>query len=520
MAKKGKTKRTIVEYPYSYVHWSLDNGDSLSKKYEGIAKQFIANADNLDLSKKISNLYAKRMDISQNQAETVLGFASLSDSQTFNNLIQTAFSALNAKGLSDFGLKKQNKQILDSKGNNAIEEKNNVIKICDDMQRYFEYLEQTFLRMEAFFSNTKGLDAYLIALQQSLNRVNSPGVQELIAKISSGSVTGVLDRNRMEVLNGAQRSMYESLVGKLRPAADNVINTSKQSGRGVNMMTSVKTLMKEKNITFEKALTAITTPINILTGLIYEILVQDILNIGIKNQVDKAILSVGNIRSTGTKQSNSSTEFRIGTSDIMVDIGMNTAKGIISIPTGISIKKSASSHDDYLDINVKSSSLGKLMRVAKTNDLVSQNEEDAIYNILANHLKHKDDGFSYSFSGNIVQLLQSLYYRFLIPALSGSLTKDDFATILVVNNKVFSIYDILQPKNRHFLENLTSVKTSANGLVNQQTWFKGKHQWVQSEKYGGRSARNAGLERSNQLIGAGGWADSWRLNLSLRGKLL
>lgn len=517
MAKK---KRTIVEYPHSYVHWSLDSGDSLSKRYEGVTRKFMAKADDMDLTERMTNLYAKTMNINKEQAEMVLGFASSAEAQTFNSLIQTAFSALNAKGAGDFGLTKQNGIYYDSKGNNAVEEKNNTIRICNEMQKYLEYLEQTFLRMEAFFSDSKGLDAYLVALKQSLGGVNTPGAQEIISKISSGKVTGVLDRDRTEVLNESQKMLYENLVGRLRPAAEGVINATKRSGRSVNMVNSVKGLMKERNTTFENALLAITTPINILTGLINEILVQDILSVGIKKKLDNALLSIDNVRSTGTQKSNSSTEFRIATSDIMVDVGLNSAKGVISVPAGISIKKSASSHDDYLDIKVKNSSLGKLMRVAMANNLIDKDEEEAIYNILANHAKQKDDGFNYTFSGNISQLLKSLYYRFLLPALSGSLTKDDFATILVVNDKVFSVYDILKPKNRHFLENLTSIKTSTNGLVNQQTWFKGKHQWVQSEKYGGTSARYAGLERSNQLIGAGGWADSWRLNLSLRGKLM
>ena len=73
----------------------------------------------------------------------------------------------------------------------------------------------------------------------------------------------------------------------------------------------------------------------------------------------------------------------------------------------------------------------------------------AFYNIIGNHRRHATKsgkggggGAVYDFK-NINQYYNALNKIMLIPALAGSLTKEDLSTLFMINNKVYSIVDII-----------------------------------------------------------------------------
>ena len=531
---KSDTKGPIIkkegaEYSDIYIHWYLNDRRRLGQKYSAIANSFIKNLNSQKLIKAYSKTVKNAFDIpNQEILNEVIGFKNNATTQKFQEAINTAFQLVDTQTAKDFGLTKKGDNWVKADGKSALQiNQNQITKISKEMLQFFDMLETSMRHIEMVFSSEeKDITAYYQFLTQKLQVVNPNMAKDL--QTNRGKYSAVLTRKRIESLNSRHQNMYNNLM--------EISQQAKKMKGGLKSYINTTLADPNNTKTFKEIMNTIVTSITFLRGLVLESLEIDILSIeNIRSMIDEQVMSglkyspngiIKNIISSGGNQSRSSMAFSQSTSDGTIFIDYLNKKGqvVVSVPAGMSIKKSASSTNNYIDVAIKSSSFGKLMRLTRTAGIINKRQEEAIYNILANHGKTKtgdisDDTFVYS---RMTPLLNAIHDSFLVAGLAGSLTKEDLTTIVVINNKVYSVLELLANSGAGS-NGQSSVKNMKMKLVDdtttQQKWAASRHKFIYDADNPYSLSRKAALQRSNLWNGPGGILDSWRVQLHYRGKV-
>lgn len=183
----------------------------------------------------------------------------------------------------------------------------------------------------------------------------------------------------------------------------------------------------------------ILRPIQTLTGVCSEYQV--------KYELEKVLGSLEkSIQSTGCKVSRVGDEqgatggFRVGTSDISITLGEGGNMNF-SVPNlGMSLKRMSKNLNaaDKVNIQLKNTTYGALFSELDPSVVTS------FYTIYANTrpvLGNAKQGVIPS--GTLTQAYNHMKQLALVPALIGNASSDDLVCILAINNKAFTIFDLL-----------------------------------------------------------------------------
>lgn len=240
-------------------------------------------------------------------------------------------------------------------------------------------------------------------------------------------------------------------------------------------------------------------------GELYEMLIADIANMLIENNLLPSIpgLKAEFVGQKGFSGEGRNQNFSKYTTDLKLNFD-------VAIPTSISIKRSKASYLskdlEGLHLKGKDMSFRTMLNVlnSRSAGLFDKQQEGALYNILANHRnaagkqgRGGGGGAKYVY-GNINQYYNALNKAMLIPAIAGSLRKEDLATLFLVNEKVYSIIDILAHANS------AQIYGGFSGVNNKkQQSIRAQHRWVKSKEKGKGPYDNdkiAAKERSDNII--------------------
>ena len=260
---------------------------------------------------------------------------------------------------------------------------------------------------------------------------------------------------------------------------------------------------------------------NISAGFISEYLIANLLNEKFENKLV--------FKQSGTQKVKDG--YQVGTSDISVKFAKEQGSVDFTLP-GISIKRTGRIVDGNKQIiHLKSSTVGQLI---KQGDL-EQSGFDlyAFYNAYANYhrpafsigedgtLSKDPDNMSNFKIKNIASLYRGFYLASLGTALTGSLTSGgDFAGYLIINDKVYSMIDILskiiEDKGDTNVFALTDSSHSITNLNTKQKEIADKHSELFKPFEKDKTPDQLKKERSQGIIQA---INSLSLNLNLQLKL-
>lgn len=313
-----------------------------------------------------------------------------------------------------------------------------------------------------------------------------------------------ISSSQYQNLSNAFKGQYRGLIAKLSSMQDIDI-----------------TSLTTADPNFSSILASLTARTNRLVGIISEFIIaaqfEDIVV-----DLEKSLNGIPNITASLTRTGDEGSKaFRIGTKDLSIDI---TEKGGIASmqwpSAGISLKRTKIKDSGVAnkEIHLKSSNVGAMLNAIQGN-IMTQYRINAFYNLYADYKRPwggKKPQPEADESDNIDQAtMQSMYgilhLAFVSAALAGSMTEEDFSFVFVVNNKKYSIVDMLK--------NLTAedINSNTGAIV-----FKGKNlQKMQptiakthiTNSYIRKPSEEQQLKRSNKTISA---INRISINMSLK----
>lgn len=199
----------------------------------------------------------------------------------------------------------------------------------------------------------------------------------------------------------------------------------------------------------------IAKTVNTVGGFISEYAIANLANLNLGKNINNIsqngffkiqVLHSG-IQSSSNKNKSG---YRVQTSDLSIVITDTKGEIQLKLP-GISLKRTSSgsqSSNRTYNIHVKSSSIGKLI----ANAGLGQNSAfdlNTFYNYYANnkrttHRFGENNETVVNKVTHINQMYKAFYSAILLTAIAGSLTVDDFAYFLVINDKIFTAEEIIQ----------------------------------------------------------------------------
>ena len=314
---------------------------------------------------------------------------------------------------------------------------------------------------------------------------------------ASSDLAGILDKlgdeKSLSILTKAKENLAEKEFKQLKNEEkeiqsyiDELNKITASYGKGGEL-----TKTKEQNmISYVRSLFTAQAR---MAGNLMELIFTDVSNALIEAKLIKNI-NFPNLKvlHTGDKVSAGSgnTAFAKYTTDSKIKLDIN-------IPDiNISIKRYKDFNGSKLpNVKLKSANLKSMLNIVQNQTkLFDDKQRGAFYNIMANHGRHVTKnakggggGSIYDFEG-INQYFDKLKKVMLIPAIAGSLTKEDLSTLFLINNKVYSIVDILS----HIDEaSITSNLSSINKTV------RAGHRWI-----GAENDKSAAEKRSDNVINA------------------
>lgn len=171
------------------------------------------------------------------------------------------------------------------------------------------------------------------------------------------------------------------------------------------------------------------------------------------------------VRLTGTEKG---AIYQSKTSDYQMNFFLSAPQ------VGVSVKRTSHYNAKNIFAKVKTASLSSLLTAA---GVKSGNFTNNLYTVLAHHGREKmyqyeqsqgqgeevpSIAWSYNNFGTIIK---SLHQIFLLTSLAGELNSGDFAAFMVINNKVFSIYDVFEQAGAM---NKTSTASLSSNIAAKQ----------------------------------------------------
>lgn len=462
-----------------YVHWYLG-----SKTKKATTNQKKSNYDVRIYearAKKIENISMQKLAKAYKRViKSSYGFKNLQDSEkflsyidkllsgnTFQSAVDDAFNIVNQVAPS---LNLTDEEISEG----LVKDKSGKItgftsKLNESISKFQDFLN----KIEIFINSDNG-QSYLDFLQ--VNGTQLPGVNAAINTLGINKTVKILTKNKQMKAEHSIKE-YSKTKEKLENLIDNLNSQTSTVSKG-------KTIDKQDNIiSYIKKLFVAQSQI---AGTIYETLANDTINLLIEAKLLKNLpqgIKVVKSMHTGTKSLSGKKNFKTATSDIVIDV--NFAKFDMTIPVGISMKKSKFSTDTELSgVHLKQTNLGKLLEISQsTTQLIDNTDIQAFYNIMGNHGRHSSKsrrgggGRPYYYynnkEGSLSQYFHGLNRVFLIPAIAGSLTKEDLSTMFLVNKQMYSIYDLIVSSDSAYVGGITSA---------MQQRIRRKHKWYGSKE--------------------------------------
>ena len=231
-----------------------------------------------------------------------------------------------------------------------------------------------------------------------------------------------------------------------------------------------------QNETINAFIWSIYTTINRIVGFVSEDVLKDFLPEILKENVFKDLPADVIVKTEGTKGTD---VFSVKTEDISISLNMNNinynkeAGNIqISLP-GVSLKRTNLKNNNTLaKIQVKSTKLGTLLNNIELNgNIWDFYNAYSDYNMAIKQLnKSRALPAQLNKGANLaMKNMYNYYHAAMLPlAVSGSLTSDDFAYFLVVNDKVYNVIEIIQKvaNNDDFSSIESNLSTHQNNIKN------------------------------------------------------
>ena len=187
--------------------------------------------------------------------------------------------------------------------------------------------------------------------------------------------------------------------------------------------------------------------------------------------------------------------FRIGTADLSATINQGTSTVNFNVPNlGMSLKRSHKNLDQVKEVNIKlkGTTFGKLMNELDPR-LVTQ-----FYTIYANTQPILNGVRQKALPGGAISSAYAMMKaQCLIPALIGNLDSENLVSIFIINNKAYTIFDMLES-----IANATSDDDSTGtGVLMKNLSFSSGRKIAQSaNQY--IDSDNTGITRSNKVRAA------------------
>ena len=361
-------------------------------------------------------------------------------------------------------------------------------------------LEKTVRAMIKFMNNCTEImnngntQVYLDFLKKYSG--NSPGLREALSQLGDTKALRILTKTKEDLVESQFKELkneeveLQSYIDNLNAQTSSVTKKGTVKSQEKNMVSYVRSLFQAQA---QKA------------GELMEIIFTDVSNALIETKLIKNISNNPNIRveHTGTRApvGGGNTSFAKYTTDNYLSLRAD-------IPTKLSMKRYKGFDGKSLSkVHLKNTNLRSMLNILEARTgLFGQQQRRAFYNTIANHRRHATKsgkggggGAVYSFK-DINMYYNALNKIMLIPALAGSLTKEDLSTLFMINNKVYSIVDIIAQAAEY-----GTIGNNWNA-INQQV--RAGHRWKPPEE----NKVKSGQERSNEVIES---ILNSKLNLSL-----
>ena len=525
--RRGFYIRKRDDFPQGYVHYNLGSKDNkkIAEEYRQKANQFHSQIT----ARKLAERYAARVQsvyksqgINQNNVATVLSAgkyfknSSLSDDlNAISSKIMT--NVLAQSGVGRMGSKKEgDRRLVDSNKRNLSLMSSEATTMFNNLEKMMEKLMKTY--------GQNDFDAYLVFLKDLFK--GEPSIQDALNSLGGKNINKTLSRKRIEDLNKGMKGNFENIQTVMNTLEKQKMTLAQyvQGGKTLNFGEGLNLNKEGGTRAFKVArlVDIIGTAVSTLGGAMFETLYTDILNAQIvkaKNAMTEGVLLAGrksggvylnSVKASGsTKAKEDKFAFAFKTTDLEMSFKDVYGNLKIDIPVGVSLKKSAGSTAKHINnISIKTGSLGRLMNITRgrvLNDIWTDDVDEALSNIFANHnAKHPEDtrlqknSFKY---GQMNSLLNKLNLSFIVAGLAGSLTSADLATVLIVNDNVYNIWDIIKQSNMNSIVGGMTLSTVSQ-MQNYNKWAY-NHQAERKTGKGSKDKvvkdREAALTRSNNF---------------------
>ena len=492
----------------AYVHWYMKTGDVNALRYERALEDLKSKA----WSTKAQNLMKKRVK-AQYGLKTDKDFKDFLDisasliggtKSDFAQMTQMAFKSLSQfKSLNQQGIQNLTTKVKTPKDLNMLGTKVN------DM---FQIMDKFIAFCSNFYSQSSGQDFLAFLLSENLVTGKTKSIFQSIINTKQARL---FDGTESETSRKGASQIFKEMYSKIRSTKNGNFKSyviqeyNNQSGKERTLGTIINSYY---NFMAQTA------------GSMYEILLDVFLNVKLIELMKKNAPKNVKITSASTKDSSKymETKYTFLKPTVDLTLGIEGAQINFKSPIGLSVKRSTRTDKNNIDIHIKSSTLGKLLTLSRNYGLWNETKHgEAFYNIVANHRRHKTPnptggggGTYYYYQGDssdnaLSPIFKSMNKMFLIFGLAGALSEKDLATYILVNNKVYSIYEILSK--------LDLPDFSTSGISNaMQEKIRAKHRfYYKGEQVDTTPNMELAKERTRDLIQKNIFKQSLSMNLKL-----
>lgn len=505
------------DFPKDYIHYDLGNNKTASQKYAETLKSFTSNITN----RKLKSIYAKKVEEvykpkNPTQLKSILKAADYLKDNRFSEQLSAISSAImtnvvSASGVSRVGRKADKTRRL------ANQEKQIISSMSQEATVLFDNIEKMMQGISATFQQND-MAPYLTLMKQVFK--GDPEMIEVLNALGSAG-NHVLNRKRIEQLNKGMQSNFNNIkrIMSTVQSSGKTLAGYLQGGGSLNFGGKVNLEAQggDREFQIARLVDIVATAIATLGGAMYEALFVDVVQANkIMSWFNKDVMSglklggkgngmyITQVKFSGSdKDADDSMGFKFKTTDIEMILTKNSGRVKIDIPVGVSLKKSsASSKGNMNEISIKSSSFSKLRIITKArvlSDIWTQQVDTAMANVFANHEAAPNPVSRKKYRyGGINSLLNKLNLSFIVAGLAGGLSSNDLATVFIVNQDAYNIFDMIGKAN---IKNISGGLNVAD-LSTMQNWNK----WAWSskaERVGKKNSvtksRDAAVTRSNNF---------------------
>lgn len=387
---------------------------------------------NYMLTQPEADMYARYFEIKQEMKENVAlkvfddKVRTLFSSQTSNKEIDNYLSIID-KIVNSGALEKVGKEIVDqislsdlsyqSLSKNKLQELENNAKLLSSA---LVGLEDSISYLIAAFTGADGIEALMInpTLKQKVKRL-----------INNSNASFIVDGPQYNKLSAAFKGQYDSFIKKLEGLSALDISS-----------------LKVSDPNFVSIAGSLASYVNRLAGIASEFIAEKAFSADkIAKVLSSSLAGSGVSISTISRVGDDKSEyFRVGTKDLSINLTPEGGSLQMTLPSaGITLKRTNNSDgSNYKNIHLKTTKIGNLLAAVHGN-IVTSAKINAFYNLYANYQRNDIPGLGVISSDTINEMYGFFHSAFLTSAIAGSLTASDFSFIMIINDKVFTIKDIL-----------------------------------------------------------------------------